>query len=138
MSWKEKIKEFGGGNFTFLSEDGETLTFIIVGDPVLLKSRFKGKENERIGCPVITDEGYMLFVTGKRLARKLSKHEAVFNKSALMVTRQGETGDINATYNVTVLPEADTYKRLRAIMKVDFKVEMVAESIEAVGDVLDN
>ena len=138
MSWKEKIKEFGGGNFTFLSEDGETLTFIIVGDPVLLKSRFKGKENERIGCPVITDEGYMLFVTGKRLARKLSKHESVFNKSALMVTRQGETGDINATYNVTVLPEADTYKRLRAIMKADFKVEMIAESIEAVGDVLDN
>jgi len=138
MSWKDKMKEFGGGNFTFLSEDGETLTFIVVADPVLLKSKFKGKENERIGCPVITDEGYMLFVTGKRLARKLSKHEPVFKKTALMVTRHGAEGDINASYAVAELPEKETFDRLKAIMKADFTLEMVAESIDAVGDVLDN
>jgi len=138
MSWKDKMKEYGGGNFTFLSEDGETITFIVVADPVLLKSKFKGKDNERIGCPVVTDEGYMLFVTGKRLARKLSKHEGVFKRSALMVTRHGAEGDINATYAVAELPEKETFDRLWAIMKADYKPGMVAESIEAVGDVLDN
>lgn len=138
MSWKEKMKEFGGGNFTFLSEDGETLTFIVIGDPVLLKSKYKGKENERVGCPIITDEGYQLFVTGKRLARKISKYESVFKTSALMITRQGEAGDINAMYKVSVLPEVDTFKRLMAIKKKDFTPEMIAESIDDVGDVLDN
>lgn len=138
MSWKEKMKEFGGGNFTFLSEDGETLTFIVVDDPVLLKSKFKGKENERIGCPVITDDGYMLFVTGKRLARKLSKHEKAFNTKAIMATRHGESGDQNATYDVVEIPEVETFKRLMEIKKADFKPAMIAESIEAVADVLDN
>lgn len=138
MSWKDKMKEFGGGNFTFVSEDGETLTFIVVGEPVLLKSTYKKQENERIGCPIVTDEGYQLFVTGKRVARKISKHEAVFKSKALMVTRQGESGDINATYKVVELPEEDTFKRLMAIKKADFKPEMVAESVEAVKDVLDN
>jgi len=138
MSWKEAMKDFGGGNFTFLSEDGEVLTFIVVGDPVLLQAKFKGKENERIGCPVVTDEGYMLFVTGKRLARKLSKFEKSFNDNAIMVTRAGESGDINAKYIVTVIPEKETFKRLKAVKDAGFKPAMIAESVEAVADVLDN
>ena len=138
MTWKDKMKEFGGGDFTFVSEDGETLTFIVVGEPVLLHARFKGKENERIGCPVITDEGYQLFVTGKRVARKLSKHEAVFATKAIMVVREGESGDINATYKIKVIPEAETFERLDAIRKKDFKKAMIAESVEAVKEVLDN
>ena len=137
-TWKDAMKEFGGGNFTFLSEDGETLTFIVVGVPILLISKFKGQENERIGCPVVTDEGYLLFVTGKGLARKLSKHEAVFNTSAIMVTRHGEEGDINATYSVKVLPEPETFKRLQEIKATDFEETMIPESVEAVKDVLNN
>lgn len=137
-TWRDKMKEFGGGNFTFLSEDGETLTFIVVGLPILLISKFKGKENQRVGCPIVTDEGYQLFVTGKRLARKLSKHEAVFNTSALMVTRHGEAGDIDATYNVTVLPEPETFERLQAIKATDFEERMIADSVDEVKDVLDN
>jgi len=137
-TWKDKMKEFGGGNFTFLSEDGETLTFIVVGLPQLLVSKYKGKENERIGCPVVTDEGYQLFVTGKRLARKISKHESAFATSALMVTRHGESGDINATYNVTVLPEPETFTRLYAIKATDFEESMIAESVSEASKVLDN
>lgn len=138
MTWAEKMKEFGGGNFTFLSEDGETITFIVVGDPVLLKSTYKKQENERIGCPVVTDEGYMLFITGKRVARKLAKHEKAFNTNAIMVTRHGEAGDTNATYKVVELPEVETFKALMKIKKADFKPEMIAESVEAVADVLEN
>lgn len=138
MTWKDKMKEFGGGDFTFVSEDGETLTFIVVGEPILLEAKFKGKVNERIGCPVITDDGYQLFVTGKRVARKLSKHERDFEKHAIMVTREGETGDINATYKVAVLPDKETFDRLMAIKTKDFKKAMIAESVEAVKEVLDN
>jgi len=138
MTWKEKMKEFGGGDFTFISEDGETLTFIIVGDPVLLQAKFKGNENERVGCPVMTDDGYQLFVTGKRLARKLSKFESKFKTNALMVTRHGEAGDINATYTVTVILEVETFNRLKALVKKDMTKIMIADSIEAVKEVLDN
>ena len=136
MSWKEKMKEFGGGNFTFLSTDGETLTFIIVGEPVLLESSFKGKAQERIGCPVVTDEGYQLFICGKRLARKLSKQEPVFDSSAIMVIRHGVEGDVNARYDVRVLPEPETFARLKAIKDADFTSEMIQDSIDEATQVL--
>jgi len=136
MSWKEKMKEFGGGNFCFLSSDGEVLTFIVVGEPVLLHSKYKGQEQQRIGCPVVTDDGYTLFICGKRLARKLSKHEAVFNTSAIMVIRRGVEGDVNASYEVRVLPDVETYNRLKAIADKDFKPAMIAESVEEASGVL--
>ena len=136
MSWKEKMKEFGGGNFCFLSSDGEVLTFIVVGEPVLLHSKYKGQEQQRIGCPVVTEEGYNLFICGKRLARKLSKHEAVFSNSALMVIRRGVEGDVNARYEVRVLSDVETYNRLKAIADKDFKPAMIAESVEEASGVL--
>lgn len=130
MSWTEKMKEFGGGNFTFLSTDGESITFIVVGEPVLLKSMYKKQEQERIGCPVITDEGYQLYICGKRVARKLSKHEAVFGSRAIMVIRHGIEGDADTKYEVRVLPEPETYAWLAAIRDADFRPEMIQDSID--------
>lgn len=129
-TWADKMKEFGGGNFTFLSTDGETITFIVAGLPVMFKTKFKGNEQERIGCPVITDDGYQLFICGKRLARKLSKHEAIFASQALMVIRHGIEGDINAKYDVKVLPEPETFARLQAIKDADFTPDMVEDSVK--------
>jgi hypothetical protein len=136
MSWKEKMKEFGGGNFTFLSTDGETITFIVVGEPVLLKSMYKKQEQERIGCPIVSEDGYQLFITGKRLARKLSKQEPIFTTNALMVIRHGVEGDASARYDVRVLPEPETFARLVAIRDADFKTEMIQESIDEATAVL--
>lgn len=138
MTWKDKMKEFGGGNFTFLSVDGEVLIFIIVGEPVLLEGVFKGKKNERIGCPVVTDEGYMLFICGKRLARKISKLERHFETKAIMAIRHGAEGDVNAKYDVKVVPEKETFERLQAIKKADFKRAMIQESIDDSAEVLSN
>jgi len=132
------MKEFGGGNFTFLSVDGEVIIFIVVGEPQLLHSTFKGKENERIGCPVITDEGYLLFICGKRLARKISKLEKQFESKAIMAVRHGMEGDVNAKYDVSVVPEQETFDRLMAIKKADYKHAMIAESVKDSAEVLNN
>jgi len=99
MSWSEKMKEFGGGDLAFLSEDGEVIVFVVCADPVLLEGKFKGKPSEKIGCPVITEDGFVLFVAGKRLARKLSKHEAEFDANAFMAIRHGEQKDITSSYD---------------------------------------
>lgn len=138
MTWKDKMKEFGGGNFTFLSVDGEVIIFIVVGEPQLLEGHFKGKVNERIGCPVVTDEGYLLFICGKRLARKISKLESKFETHAIMAVRHGEEGDVNAKYDVTFVPEKDTFKRLHDIKTKDFKKVMIAESVADSAEVLNN
>jgi len=138
MTWKDKMKEFGGGNFTFLSVDGEVLIFIVVGEPVLLVGKYKGKENKRCGCPVVTDEGYMLFICGLRLARKISKLERQFDTHAIMVVRHGGEGDVNAKYDVMFVPEKETFERLLAIKKADFKPAMIAESVADSAEVLDN
>jgi len=135
-SWGECMKEWGGGDFTFLSSDGEAITFIVVGLPIMIRSMYKKKPQERIGCPVVTDTGYQLFVCGKRTARKLAKFEKCFDRQAIMIVRHGAEGDINSKYDVKALPETETYSALMKIKEQDFKPEMIAESVKAVEAVM--
>lgn len=135
-SWGSRMKEWGGGDFTFLSSDGETITFIVVGLPVLMESNYKGNKGERIGCPVVTENGYQLFVAGKRVGRKLAKVEKSFVTNAIMVVRHGTEGDQNAKYAVKVLPEKETFEALVKIKESDFHPSMIAESIAAALDVM--
>ena len=51
MSWTEKMKEFGGGDLAFLSEDGEAIRFMVCGDPVLLEGGFMRRMTITIGLP---------------------------------------------------------------------------------------
>lgn len=135
-SWGGRMKDWGGGDFTFLSSDGEALIFIVVGLPVQMESIYKGRPQKRIGCPVVTDTGYQLFICGTRVARKLSKFEKSFDTSAIIIVRHGAEGDVNATYDVKLLPEKETYSTLMKIKEKDFKAEMIAESIEAAKEVM--
>ena len=112
MSWRDKMKEFGGGDLAFLSEDGEVIKFVVVGEPVLLEGKFKGRPSEKIGCPVVTEDGFVLFVAGKRLARKIAKHEDSFGVTALMAIRHGEQNDITATYELKTLDDTELTKKL--------------------------
>ncbi len=136
MAWKDKMKDWGGGDLTFLSSDGEVIIFVVVDEPELLKGKFKGNEQERIGCPVVTDEGFVLFVTGKRTARKLSKFEAKFKTHAFMVVRRGESGDINSKYDVTVLDSDEKTKHLFELAKTEYKKPMLKQAIEDAKEVM--
>lgn len=136
MSWQEKMKEFGGGELAFLSEDGETLDFIVVGEPVLLEGKYKGKPSEKIGCPVVTLDGYSLLVAGKRLARKISKHEGAFELAGFRAIRHGEQGDIDAIYDLKLLDDLEVVKRLFEIKEADFKPEQIDESVKAAEAVM--
>ena len=134
--WKEKMKEWGGGDLTFLSSDGEVVIFVVVDAPQLLHGKFKGNPQDRIGCPVVTDEGFVLFITGKRVARKLSKFEDRFGDTAFMVVRHGETGDINAKYDVLVLDDKLKTEQLFAIAKKEYKPELLKQSIKDAKEVM--
>lgn len=136
MTWQAKMKEWGAGDFTFLSSDGECIIFVVVDEPVLLTGKFKGKEQERIGCPVITDEGFSLFVTGKRVGRKLSKFEGRFKDTAFMITRHGGEGDINATYDVCIFGNVEKTEQLFAIAKKEYKPALLKQAIEDVQAVM--
>jgi len=136
MAWKDKMKEWGGGDLTFLSSDGEVIMFVVVDEPVLLQGKFKGNPQERIGCPVVTDEGFVLFVTGKRTARKLSKFEDRFKDAAFMIVRDGESGDINSKYDVTVLDNETKTKELFALAAKEYKPAMLKQAIEDAKEVM--
>jgi len=136
MGWTEKMKEWGGGEIAFLSEDGEAMIFIVVDDPVLLEGKFKGRMSERIGCPVITSEGYTLFVCGKRLARRLSRYEDNFGDTAFQVVRRGEHNDIETVYELSKCQDADLTAKLFAWKETDFDHTQIAESIDAAQKVV--
>jgi len=136
MAWKEKMDEWGGGEVSFLSEDGEAAVFIIVGDPVLLTGKFKNRPSERIGCPAITADGYTLLIIGKRLARRIARHEIRFDDNALMVVRHGEHNDIETTYELTTVTDRELTDRLFAIKKTDFNPEMIDESVAQAREIM--
>ena len=136
MSWKEKMDEWGGGDISFLSEDGEVIIFIVVAEPELLIGKYKGRPSERIGCPVVTQDGYTLFVAGKRIARRLARFEDRFKTAAFMLVRRGEHNDIETSYELSVCEDSETTKRLFALAKTDVKPDMVKDSIDAANEVM--
>jgi len=136
MSWTEKMKEWGGGEIAFLSEDGEAMVFIVVDEPVKLEGKFKGRMSERIGCPVITVEGYTLFICGKRLARRLSRYESNFNDTAFMVVRRGEHNDIETVYELSKCLDTELTAKLFAWKDSDFEPDQVADSIAAAEEIV--
>lgn len=136
MSWKEAMKKMGPANLLFLSTDGASVNFLVAGDPTLLPGRFKGKEQERIGCPVVTDEGFMLFVTGKRTARKITSLEDKFKDHIINVTRHGVEGDTDASYEVTAIQDAAKVKVLIALRAKTFTDEAYAEAIADAKEVM--
>jgi len=135
-TWKDSMKDWGGGDLTFLSSDGEVIMFVVVDQPQLLQGKFKGNPQDRIGCPVVTDEGFVLFITGKRVARKLSKFEDRFKDAAFMVVRHGESGDINARYDVSILDEKVKTQQLFDIAKKEYKPAMLKDALKDAKEVM--
>ncbi len=129
MNWTESMKEWGGGELSFLSEDGEAVHFIVVGDPILLEGKFKGKPTSRIGAPIVTREGFTLLIMGKRLARRLSKHEKKFNSKAFIAVRRGGENDINTTYELSICDDDPIRKELFELKKTVFTEDMIAEAV---------
>lgn len=134
--WKDKIKEWGGGDLSFLSSDGECIIFVVVDEPQLLEGKFRGNPQQRIGCPVVTDEGFTLFITGKRVGRKLSKFEDRFRDTAFMVVRHGIQGDINAKYDVMILDDKAKTDQLFAIANKEYKPALLKQAIKDALDVM--
>lgn len=136
MSWKERMDEFGGGDLAFLSEDGEVIEFVVCGEPVLLEGRYKGRPSEKIGCPIVTLDGFVLLVAGKRLARKISKHESGFPSTAFLAIRHGEQGDINSTYDLKVVEDTMLTNSLFEIKAKDFSPDMIEDAVKAAQGVM--
>jgi len=136
MSWQEKMKDFGGGDLAFLSEDGEALPFVVVGEPILLEGKFKGRPSEKIGCPIVTQDGFVLFIAGKRLARKISKHEAEFATCAFMAIRHGEQNDITSSYELKVVSDLELTSQLFAVKGDNDYAADITEAIKAAEEVM--
>ena len=136
MSWKEKAKEFGSANLLFLSTDGASVNFIVADDPVLLQGTYAKKAQERVGCPVVTQEGFQLFIVGKRCFRKIASLEDKFQDHVINVTRHGVEGDTDTTYEVTALSDATMFKTLAGIRAKTFTKEALAEAVADSKDVI--
>ncbi len=131
MSWKEKMKEFGGGDLAFLSEDGEAICFVVAGEPILLEGKYKGKISEKIGCPVVTEDGFVLFIAGKRLARKISKHEESFDVAGFIAVRHGEQNDITASYDLKPLDNPELTAKLLTLRNTEVNPTVISEAVES-------
>lgn len=136
MVWKEKVKEWAPGNLAFLSTDGAALRFIVVGEPHRLEGKYKGKPQVRIACPIVQDDGFALFICGKRVFRKLASLEAKFVDHVFTVVRHGEEGDADATYTVSFEKHAETMKRLKDLCKKELNAESLADALEAAKEVV--
>lgn len=136
MNWKDSMAEWGGGEVSFLSEDGECIRFVVAGEPQLLESKYKQQTTQRIAAPLMTPDGFTLLIMGKRLARKLSKYESQFDSEAFIVIRHGEARDIDTTYELKALADDDLKAKLFGLLTTEFNEEMVADAIIAAKDIM--
>lgn len=136
MGWKAKMKEIGGANLEFLSEDAEVIRFVVVGEPELLEGKYKGKATRKVACPVFTLDGYALFVIGMRLARRICKYERDFAKSAFMVIRHGGTDDKDTRYELQVLDDKEYTEKLFKAAKAGVSKDEISETLEAAKEVM--
>jgi len=120
----------------FLSTDGATVNFIVVADPVALSGTYNRKPQTRVGCPVVTTDGFVLFVCGKRTARKLASIEDKFKDHVINVTRHGVEGDTDTGYEVAVLSDAGLFKQLKAIAAKAFTEDALMEAIVDAEEVM--
>lgn len=135
MSWKEKMKEWGGGDVSFLSEDGECVTFVVVGEPHLIEGKFRGQDTQRIGCPIIGIDGFSLLIVGKRVARRLAKYEKHFSKWAFDLIRHGEPNDTKSTYELRRCDVQDLEKSLLAEAAKGFSDDDVLEAVKSAREI---
>lgn len=131
MSWQEKMKEWGGGEVSFLSVDGETVLFVVVGEPFLIEGKFKGQETQRIGCPIITIEGFSLLVVGKRVARRLSKYEKFFKKYGFELIRRGGQDDPTTRYELNRIDDEGFEKELLEIAASSDWSEDIQDAVQS-------
>lgn len=135
MSWKDKMKEWGGGDVSFLSEDGECITFVVVGEPYLIAGKYKGQETQRIGCPIWSLEGFSLLIVGKRVARRLSKHEKEFKTRAFDLVRHGVSGDTNSKYELSLCDVKELESELLAAAKTGFNKSDLDDAVTTATDI---
>ncbi|GAG93699.1 unnamed protein product [marine sediment metagenome] len=129
MSWAEKMKKWGGADVTFLSEDGECITFMVVDEPYLIKGKYEGDDTQRIGCPAVTQEGFTLLVIGKRVARRLSKLEPYYKEAAFELIRHGEHGDQKSKYELTMVTDKRIVNELQAVKDIGVSAEDIADAV---------
>lgn len=92
--------------------------------------------NKSVSAVRLSDEGFVLFITGKRVARKLSKFEDRFKDAAFMVVRHGETGDINSSYEVSLLDNEAKTAQLFAIAQKEYKPALLKQAIKDAKEVM--
>lgn len=136
MSWSEKVKEFGGCDVAFLTEDGEVITFVILGDPELFKGKYKGQETKRVAFPIATSDGVTILIVGMRTARRLAKYEKHHHDTAYEIIRHGVQGDQDATYDVTPISDAQITSELFEIKAREFKPELLPEMLANVQEMI--
>lgn len=135
MGWQDKMKQWGGGDVSFLSENGECITFVVIDDPVLIEGKFQGQETQRIGAPVMTMEGFTLLTIGKRVARRLAKYEQHFAEWAFDLIRHGEPGDTKSTYELKRCPIEELEKTILTKARAGVQREDIDEAIKAASEI---
>ncbi|KKN16534.1 hypothetical protein LCGC14_0974850 [marine sediment metagenome] len=135
MQWMTKMKEFGGADVGYLSEDGEMTTFVVVGDPQLIVGLYKKQETKRIGVPCVTIEGFQLLVIGMRVGRRLSKYEKHLHEWAFELVRHGGTDDSKTTYEMGRTEDKELEKKLLAAAEGQDFEEEIKEAVEAATEI---
>lgn len=135
MSFKEKMKQFGGAALSFLTEDGECLEFMVAGDPELIEGKYKGKDTARIGIPIFTTEGFSLLVIGKRVARRLAKYEKQFPTVVFLLIRHGESRSTDTIYELSTIADKERVAKFIEVAKVGIDKDELTEAIASAREV---
>ena len=100
--WDSLEKELGTGNTFFLRDDGESIVFIVKGQPQVMTVKFR-KTVRKVGViPVVTATGAGAISMGQKQFRAFIPVVRKHPDQAYVMTRHGERDNINTTYSFDV------------------------------------
>ena len=110
------------GRFINLKDDGDEITFLIIGEPVSFLSKSNFGPRTRYLFPIECDGELRVWGCGKTDYKELSELKDQFANHSVSVTRHGKARSMKTTYTYSLNPDTDADTKSRGSI-VDADVE---------------
>jgi hypothetical protein len=112
MSFDDCDRDFGSGMWVRLREDGESIVLVLVGEPVMRISEYRGRERRQAVFPVVVSEGLRVLSVGVTLYQHVKANWEKLIGKPHKLTRFGAAGDLGTTYTLTAVRGQQRLMRL--------------------------
>jgi len=105
MGWNDAEKYLASWQFLQLQDDGDSATAIILAEPEVRESHFRGQKRVQFNIPLLTEAGIVVWSMNKTTAKEVRRRWDELCGSAIRITRHGARQDTSTRYEIELLQD---------------------------------